>query len=183
MANWAGVMLLQDKVGYKYDDVVKHKISGSPQCSVDITRGELLKDYHHEEKKYNYVLQRDPSVFLKCAYEDVAVLFTQEEFMLMEGIEKPVERLNAFTEGMIDFGLSLEPDSRVFVNTGKKEKKLIRGTVHYIGEVQGYQGFQFGVELKVSMHLSDSACVVLINSLCWAAPGYVTIDLLQVQQL
>ena len=149
-SNPAAVILVKDTVGFKH--MVK-RIFGSPWSSVRVLRGELLKEYHHEEKKFNYVLQKDPPVFLKCADKDVVTLFTQEKFMLMKGIEKLVDRFAAFTDGILDFGMSLEIGSSVFVNTDKMKKKLIRATVHYIGEVQGYQGFQFGVELEVSINL------------------------------
>ena len=157
-SNLTAVILVQDTVGYKNDSVIKNKWKwylGTSQSTVHVRRGELLKEYHHEEKKYNYVLQRDPSVFLRCADENVAPLLTQKEFMLMEGIEKPVDRFGAFIEGMIEFGMSLEPGSRVFVNIGTKDRRLIRAIVHYIGEVLGGQGCHFGVELKVSIILSD----------------------------
>ena len=169
-SNPAMFFLVQDTMGYKYDNVVKHvvkKIFGSPPSSVRVLRGELLKEYHHEEKQYNYVLQKDQSVFLRCADEDVAPLFTQKEFMLMEGIEKPVDRFSAFTDGMIEFGSSLTPGNGVFVtiySEGHANARLIRATVHYIGEVLGQQGFQFGVELKVSMNLSDNSCVLFYLS-------------------
>ena len=153
-SNPAAFLLVQHTVGFKYDSVVKHvvkKIIGSPPSSVGVLRGELLKEHHDWEKSYNYVLQRDPLVFLRCDDEDVAPLLTQKEFMLMEGIEKPRDRFHAFNEGMLDFGSSLKPGSRVFVTYNEGHvKRLIRATVYYIGKVQGYQGFQFGVELKVS---------------------------------
>ena len=151
-SNPPAFILVQDIVGYKYDSVVMHMVKrffGTPQSTCRVLRGELLKEYHHEEKNYNYVLQKDPSIFLRCAEEEVAPLLTQKEFMLMEGIEKPRDRFDAFCDGILDFGSSLELGSRVFVhvyNEGRVNAKLIRATVHYIGAVQGYQGFQFGVE-------------------------------------
>ena len=169
-SNPAAVILVQDKVGYKYDSVVKQMVKrffGTPLSTSRVLRGELLKEYHHEEKRFNYVLQGDPSVFLRCADEDVAPLSTQKEFMLLEGIIRPTDRFYAFTDGTIDLGNSLEAGSRVFVtihNEGNVKTKLIRATVHYIGEVQGYQGFQLGVELKVSIHLSHRLCSVFKTS-------------------
>ena len=165
-SNPAAVILVADKLGYKYDSVVKHLVKRffrTPQSTVRILRGELLKEYHHDDKRYNYVLQKDPSVFLTCADEDVAPLFTNKEFMLMEGIEKQVDRFSAYCNGMIDLGMSLEHGSRVFVNENYGTEQLIRATVHYIGEVQGYQGFQFGVELTVSITICMYIMVVDIK--------------------
>ena len=99
------------------------------------------------------MLQKDQSIFLACADEEVTPLFTEKEFMLLKGIEKPQVRFNTFVDGKIDFGSILEPGSKVFVAI--YAEMLIRATVHYIGEVEGYQGFLFGVELKVSINLSD----------------------------
>ena len=168
-SNPAAFILVRDKEGYRYDSVAKHMVMkmffgtprSTPQSTCRVLCGELLKENHHDEINYNYVLQKDPSIFLRCADEDVAPLFAQKEFMLMEGIEKAADRFTAFNEGMLDFGLSLAPGSRVFVtvyNEGYVKKTLLRATVHYIGAVQGYQGFQLGVELKVSINLSG--CVL-----------------------
>ena len=168
----AAFLLVQDKVGYKYDNVVKHMVKrffGTPQSTSRVLRGELLKEYHHEEKNYNYVLQKDPSVFLRCADEEVAPLLTQKEFMLLQGIEKRMDRFEAFTEGMLDLGSSLKPGSGVFVtiyNEGHVNTRLIRATVHYIGEVEGYHGFQFGVELKVSTSYLTILCSVFLYVVC-----------------
>ena len=164
----ASFILVQDKVGYTYDSVVKQLVRyflRSPPSTVCVLRGELLKEFHHEEKKYNYVLDKDPLVFLRCADEEVAPLCTQKDFMLLKGIEKPMDRFTVFTEGMTDFGSSLEPDSEVFVTTyneGHVKKRLIQATVHYIGEVQGCQGFQFGVELKVCSKILHWWCYMYV---------------------
>ena len=164
-SNPVAFILVQHKVGYKRNDVVKW-LFGNPRSTSRVLCGELLKEYHHEEQSYNYVLHKDPSVLLTCTDEEVAPLYTQKEFMLMEGIEKRRDRWDAFKEGMLDFGSSLEAGSRVFVtvyNAVYFESRLIRATVHYIGEVQGYQGFQFGVELKVS--IIYQSCVLLTRVL------------------
>ena len=155
-SNPTAFILLQDKVAYtnsifetSWSMDILNKAS---HWDTIVTRGELLERQH----KYNYVLQRDPSVFLRCADKDVAPLYTLKEFLLMEGIVKPIDGFDAFTQGMIDFGSSLTPGNRVFAaidNEDYVKKRLIRATIQYIGKVQGYQGFLFGVELQVSVHI------------------------------
>ena len=73
----------------------------------------------------------------------------------MEGIERPVDRFQAFTKGLLRFGLALKPCSTVQVTVyySKFERKHIKAIVGYIGEVEGFLGFQFGLEVLVSIFL------------------------------
>ena len=51
-SNPAAFILVQDKVGYKNVNVVKHKVKmifGSPRSSFHFGQGQLLKDYYHDD--------------------------------------------------------------------------------------------------------------------------------------
>ena len=153
----AGGILLKDEEGFKYKNIHRHLVRSnmdiSPESTVTVKHGELVKYYNHLKKKYNYTSQSDQSVFLKCDDEDVAPLHL-EEFLLLEGFDNPADRYTAFTEGLMEFGLSLVPDSKVFVvtsGTSSAKQGLVRATVRYVGEVEDLPGTQFGVELNVSM--------------------------------
>jgi len=152
-----GYILLKGVEGFKYKSVFKHLVrigmDISPESIIPVPRGELMNSCSHFEKKFNHTLQSDQSVFLKCDDEEAASLH-EKEFMLLEGIDNPEDRFSAFAAGLVEFGSSLAPGSKVFVATngaGYAAQNLTRATVHYIGEVEGYPGTQFGVELKVSM--------------------------------
>ena len=153
----AGGILLKDEEGFKFRNVHRHLVRSmdiSPESTVTVQRGELVKYYDHSKKKYNYTSQSDQSVFLKCDDEEDVAPLHLEEFMLLEAFDNPADRYSAFAKGLMEFGLSLVPDSKVFVvtsGTSSAKQELLRATVRYVGEVENHPGTQFGVELNVSM--------------------------------
>ncbi len=148
----AGFILLEDSIGYEYENPLKQtfkKLMGSPVTTTRVLRGELVKECQ-SDPKYNYVLHRNSSIFLTCKDENVAPLIKRKEFLMMEGIEKRHDRFTAFNKGKLELGLTLRLGSRVYVAAFTSGySRDLRATLHFIGEVKGLQGLQFGVEIRV----------------------------------
>ncbi len=149
----AGFILLEDYFGHEYENSLKQtlkKLMGSPVITTRVLRrGELVKECQ-SDPKYNYVLHRNSSIFLACKDENVHPLIKRKEFLMMEGIEKPHDRFTAFNKGKLELGLNLRQGNKVYVvvSTSGYSRDL-RATLHFIGEVKGLQGIQFGVEIRV----------------------------------
>ncbi len=148
----AGFILLEDSIGYEYENPLKQtlkKLMGSPVTTTRVLRGELVKECQFDPK-YNYVLHRNSSIVFACKDENVAPLIKRKEFLMMEGIEKPHDRFTAFNKGQLEFGLNLKQGSKVYVAAfSSGYTRDLRATLHFIGEVKRLQGIQFGVEIKV----------------------------------
>jgi hypothetical protein len=95
---------------------------------------------------YNYELRRDPAVCLHCDDESVALL-SEEEFLLLEGIPTPLDRLDSF-KNKLSWGVKLEKISLVHV--ALPEGSHVLAIVRYKGEVESLRGTHFGVEFTVS---------------------------------
>ena len=83
---------------------------------------------------------------MNCTIEDIALL-NQQEFLLMEGIEKPADRMEVFNE-KLDWGITLKKGSRVYVILNSTQRT--RGVVHCKGLIGNVPGILFGVEILVS---------------------------------
>ena len=151
-----GYILIRDAQGCKYDGILKSalkNITGNrPYSYKSIIRGELL-DVIRSEDGYNFVLHRDPTVHLYCGEEEVAPL-CMEEFSLMKGIQTRGERLKAFTEGRLQFGLNLMKGNMVYVDVSGPnlaQKDYVLSAIHFRGKVGNLSGITFGVEILVRM--------------------------------
>ena len=140
-----GHILLQDTQG---NNKSVKKLIG--RYSVNVPRGELLLSLP-DNPKHTYRLDRDPTVVLTVSDEHVAPL-NRKEFLLMQGIGQPAERIDTFNRGKLVWGLFVCQGSKVYVklpNSNLSVEKWSRGAVHYAGQVGNLPGTHFGVEILV----------------------------------
>ena len=144
-----GAILLKDVQGTK-STVKKLIIGGATLSPMNVLCGELLLG-HANDDCFNYMLSRDSNVLLFCDRVDVAPL-NRMEFLLLEAIKKPSDRLTVFRTAKLEFGSSLEVGSAVCVTVGDNfsVEKYIRAVVHYKGRVGTLPGVNFGVEILVN---------------------------------
>ena len=168
MMESARFILTKDAPGYKLGGTVmsvfKRVIGDFPYSPVNVLRGELVMKVT-SYADFNLKLCRDPTVLLKCC-EDVAPLCSLDEFLLMEGIEKPSERFEAFHAGQLELGLKLELGWKVYVAVPGPNlaiKKYARAVVHYKGKVGNLPGTTFGVEILVRLMLVISVYVYNVS--------------------
>ena len=122
--------------------------------TVNVLCGELLSE--HKETRFNYKLHRDPAILLLCEEADVAALGT-DEFLLLEAIVNPGERLETFKRNL-SWGISLREGSVVHVNVPGVNGGG-RAVVRYKGKVGNQPGIFFGVELLVSFGALYGYCI------------------------
>ena len=141
----AGYILLKDSWGLS-KSTLKKLIPAVPYSEVIILRGELITVKQNSSSETKYQLHRDPNVYVKCINEDIAPL-NKQDFLLMEGIEKPADRMEAFINEKLDWGITLKEGSTVYVilNT-----QYARAVVHYKGVIGNVPGIRFGMEFLVS---------------------------------
>ena len=143
-----GYILLKDSRGLS-KSALKKLISAVPYSEKYILRGELvtIKQSSSSESKQYYPLHRDPNVYVDCVAEDVAPL-NHQEFLLMEGIEKPADRMEVFNKEKLEWGITLKQGSQVYVIFNNTQ--YARAVVHCKGLIGSVSGIQFGVEILVS---------------------------------
>ena len=154
-----GAILLKDMQGnYKVDvaasvrSALKKLVHGSAQSRMNVLCGELLLG-HANDDHYNYVLSRDSKVLMFCDNNDIAPL-NHEEFLLLETIKKPSDRLVAFRR--LEWGVNLKTGSAVLITVpgdNLSVEKRARAIVHYKGAIGNSPGIHFGVEIMVSFEL------------------------------
>ena len=151
-----GAILLKDVQGTKCDggakSAIKKFIGSATQSPTNVLCGELLLG-HANDDYYNYVLSRDSNILMFCDINDIAPL-NHEEFLLLEAIKRPCDRLTAFRR--LEWGVSLKIGSAVFVTVPGDNLSLdkrARAVVHYRGTVGNLPGINFGVEIMVSLKL------------------------------
>ena len=148
-------ILLKDVQGAKVDSgpksAIKKFIGSATRSPANVLSGELLLG-HVNDDHYNYVLSRDSSVFMFCDVNDTASL-NHDEFLLLEAIERPCDRLTAFRR--LEWGVSLTVDSAVSVTLPEEISinKRVSATVQYKGTIGKLPGIHFGVEILVSLKL------------------------------
>ena len=150
-------ILLKDVQGTKVDRVARSAImklitGSATQSPVNVMCGELLLR-HTNDDYYNYVLSRDSSVLMFCDDNDIAPL-NREEFLLLEAIKRPYNRITAFRR--LEWGVGLKIGSAVSVTVpgdNLSVDKRARATVHYKGTIGNLSGIFFGVEITVSLKL------------------------------
>ena len=147
-------MLLKDVQGIKKSTgALKKLMRGvTPHQNINIPRGELMVA-KQDDPSFNFQLWSDPSVLFYSG-EDNVVPLTQNEFLLMEGIRKPSDRLEAFIGNKQELGEALGVGSQVYVNIPGPNLSVAvveraRGVVHYKGRVGDLPGILFGVEIMV----------------------------------
>lgn len=152
------VILLNDLQGTKFDGIaksaVKRLLTGStPHSPVNVLRGELLLGMKQESPHFNYMLKRDSSICLYCDGIDVAPL-SGEEFSLLEAIEQPCDRLDAF-KSKLEWGVELKEGGAVCLTIPGANLSVggihARAVIHYKGVVGKLPGINFGVEILVSL--------------------------------
>ena len=145
-------ILVHDVTGTKYNKSLKRFIPGSQHSSVNVLRGELVSEIKPDNPPFNYVLSRDPNVYLFCTENEVAPLSSQD-FLLLEAISEPYDRIDAFNN-KLEWGAKLEPGASVYVTAkgpNLSVKESVRAVLHYKGEIGNIPGIQFGVEILVSL--------------------------------
>ena len=127
-------------------------IGSATQSPVNVSCGELLMG-HGNHDYFNYMLSRDNNVLLFCNSDDIAPL-NHMEFLLLEAIKMPTDRLIAFRT-QLKLGSSLEIGSAVCVSVGdnRSVENFVRAVVHYKGSVDTLPGINFGVEILVGLYL------------------------------
>ena len=148
-------ILLFDTSGRKYDGAVKSAIKKyvpgvTPYSQTNVLAGELVADYWQADQRFNYRVYNDPNVLLYCQDDDVSPL-VEEDFLLLEGISRPADRIEAFRH-QLEFGMALKEGSRVTVTlpgANLSAPKRARAVVHYKGKVGNQPGHLFGVEILV----------------------------------
>ena len=167
-------ILLCDTPGRKYDGVVKSTVKryipgATPHSQTNVLCGELLVDYYQEGQPFNYQVYNDPSVVLNCEVGIVSPL-GEEEFLLLEAISRPADRIEAFRH-KLEFGVNLQEGASVTVTlkgANLSAPPKARAVVHYKGRVGNQTGTLFGVEVLV--------CMILYTTLNLALWGYSLID-------
>ena len=144
----AGYILLRDSRGLA-KSALKKLISAVPYSEVFILRGELVTIKQSSSSETKYQLHRDPNVYVNCTIEDIAPL-NQQEFLLMEGIEKPADRVEVFNDEKLDWGSTLKQGYEVYVILNLNSTQYASTVVHYKGVIGSVPGIQFGVEHLVS---------------------------------
>ena len=161
MEGTVGAILLKDVHGTKFDigtklkAVIKKFIGSTTQSPVDVLCGELLLEFNATDDKYNYMLSRDSRVLMFCDTNYDTAPLNREEFLLLEAIKKPSERLTAFRT-KLEWGVNLKTGSPVLITEpgdNLSVEKRARATVHYKGTVGKLPGIHFGVEIMVSLKL------------------------------
>ena len=142
----AGYILLRDSWGLT-KSALKKIIPAVPYSEVNILRGELITVKQSSSSETKYQLHRDPNVYVKCINEDIAPL-NQQEFLLMEGIEKPADRTEVFNKEKLDWGITLEQGAPIYVILCYAQ--YARAVMHYKGFIGNVPGIRFGVEILVS---------------------------------
>ena len=144
-----GYILLKDSQGCS--KALKKILVTVPYSEVHVLRGELVivNQSSSSESKHYYQLYRDPNVYVDCTIEDIAPL-NQQEFLLMEGIEKPADRVEVFNDEKLDWGSTLKKGSRVYVILNSTVTQYARAVVHYKGVIRNVPGIRFGMEILVS---------------------------------
>lgn len=161
-----GAILLNDLQGAKLDDgtisAIRKFVTGTPPYTpTNVLRGELLSEIKKELPFFNYVLYRDPNICLQCNENDVTSL-TREEFLLLEAIMRPLDRLDAFTNKKLKYGVQLKLKSIVYVTLPEDHSSSPReAVVRYKGEIDTLRGIFFGVEILVRS--SDIYCIVSLH--------------------
>ncbi len=144
-------ILLKDAQGIKKftGALKKFMREGTPYPNINILCGELMIA-KQDDPSYNYQLWSDPNVLFHSMEDNVAPL-TQNEFLLLEGIRKPSDRLEAFNGNKLELGEALDVGSKVYINIPGPNLSVAavegaRGVVHYKGRVGDIPGIIFGVE-------------------------------------
>ncbi len=145
-------ILLKDVQGIKKNTGALKKLlhRGAPHQNINILRGELIVA-KQDDPSYNYQLWSDPNVLFYSEEDNVAPL-SQNEFLLLEGIKKPLDRL--VNGDKLELGEALGVGSQVYVNIPGPDLSVAaveraRGVVHYKGRVGDMPGIRFGVEILV----------------------------------
>ena len=118
---------------------------------MNVLRGELLLSLP-DDPKHTYRLDRDPTVVLTVSDELQIAPLNHKDFLLMQGIRQPTDRIDTFNKGKLEWALSLRQGSKVYVklpDSNLSVEKWARATVHYVGQVGNLPGTQFGVEILV----------------------------------
>ena len=154
---YVGAILLNDSEGTNLEDgammaALKRLISSPPSHKpTNVLRGELL-EMKQGNPYFNYSLSRDANICLYCSEKDIYPL-TRDEFLMLEAVKIPIERLDAFSK-KLTWGVQLKQDDIVYVtvaegNSFPSERAM--AIVKYKGEMEGLRGIHFGVEFLVRL--------------------------------
>ena len=135
-------------------------------------RGELLSPLESKQTLLNdsakYFVKNDPSTNLFCMPDDVAPLDHHESWLL-EGIESASERFEWFSEGKkLEWGPTLAVNDTVYASIpGLKPvvRRCSTAIIRYIGQVKGFSGCQFGIEIMVRFSISRNLFAFCFSNL------------------
>jgi hypothetical protein len=150
-----GYLLLNDSKGTKFDGMAKSALKkiipgSTPHSSVNVLRGELLLGMKLESYQFNYMLHNNSSICLFCDETNMAPL-NSEEFLLLEAIKQPGDRLDAFNK-KLEWGVKVKPGHVVYISipgAGLSVRDSARAAVHYKGQIAKQPGIYFGIEIMV----------------------------------
>ncbi len=110
----------------------------------------------------HYELWSDRNVlFYSREKDNLAPLVSQDDFLLMEGIKMPLDRLKAFKGNKgnkLEFGKTIDVGSEVYIHL---QEKRVRGVVHYKDIVGDLPGILFGVEIMVRFLITLSEDIIM----------------------
>lgn len=125
----------------------------------NVSKGELLVEVvasagHAEEdaslQDYHLATSKGDSAIVS-ADSEVAAL-TDREFALLQAIEKRRTRYGVHQSGKCSWGAGLKVNDSVNVSLSKPDVQVY-AAIRYIGQIRGYNGTMFGVEIVVSPHV------------------------------
>ena len=148
-------IVLFDTAGRKYDGAVKSAIKKyfpgvTPHSQTNVLAGELVTDYWQADQRFNYRVYNDPNILLYCEDDNVSPL-GEEDFLLLEAVSRPADRIEAFRH-QLEFGMALKEGSSATVSlpvANLSAPTRVRAVVHYKGKVGNQPGTLFGVEILV----------------------------------
>ncbi len=160
------VILMNDVEGWKIPGRISSvvgKVLGTSSVTQKVLRGELLvalksRSSSHQKEGHpppNYHLKKDHIVVLCCKAEDVTPLVDHRDVKFLEGVQSLESRHALFVRGTkLEWAYCLNMDTKVHLQIPGPHISVPScgiGAIRYIGEVRGLPGWQFGVEITVSL--------------------------------
>ena len=127
-------ILLQEKTGERRGQQLQHRI----------LKGELVVEIQGDP---NYCLYSDPDVTLCLEHTDISPL-EEAELNYLLAVQPSNVRLEQYQSNKKEEIMGLKVGDVVTFNLDRA--LITRGMIHYIGCLDGYNGFHFGIKILVS---------------------------------
>ena len=156
-------ILLEDRYGYKETGLLKdfkNWAAGKSYTDKMVLAGSLLQILaddevaslaQHFQSPPNYKVLGESGVRLHCDEAWIHPLSTRQKDLLF-AVKSVHDRVEVYQN--LEWVEQLQQGSRVFVKV-HNVCEPVRGTVHFIGKLQGENGIQFGVELLSSVRTNE----------------------------